>query len=232
MRRLLAAAGVATGLLLALVPALGLGLYLLASVFGGLVPGAVTRVQGPDGPPVRIGLIAGPLHYDVLLPLTPALRERLAFAAAAGVPVDHAGAEWLLIGWGSRAFYTTAGTYADIAPAAVWTAATGDSAVIRLDVTGPIAPQAPGIDWLDLTPGQAAALSDELLAAITDTTRIPDAGFTATDAFFPARGRFHLFRTCNVWLGERLRQSGVPVGLWTPTTFSLRLSLGRLAAQG
>lgn len=232
MRRLLAAVGVATGMLLALVPLLGLGLYLTASVAGGLLPGPTARVDGPAGPPVRIGLIAGPLHYDVLLPLTPALRDRLAFAARAGVPVDHPGADWLLIGWGSRAFYTTAGSYADIAPGAVWTAATGDSAVMRLDVTGALPPQAPGIDWLDLTPGQARALTDELLGAITGTARIPDAGFTATDAFFPAAGRFHLLRTCNVWLGERLRRAGVPVGLWTPTPFSLRLSLGRLGAQG
>ena len=38
-------------------------------------------------------------------------------------------ARWLVVGWGSAAFYTTAGTYADIAPSAVWTAATGDAAV-------------------------------------------------------------------------------------------------------
>lgn len=220
MRRLRIAAGLTLGL-----PVLAVMLYLLAALAGGLLPGPVARIDGAGGPPVRIGLIAGPLHYDALLPLTPDLRARLAFAAAAGVPVDHPGAAWLLVGWGSRAFYTTAGTYADIAPGAVWTALTGDRAVMRLDVTGPIAPDAPGIDWLDLAPAQATALTGALLRAITDPTPIPGAGFTATDAFFPAEGRFHLFRTCNVWLGERLRQAGVPMGIWTPTTFSLRLSL-------
>ena len=59
-------------------------LYLAASLALPLIPG-----PGPDhsGPPTRIiGLIQGPIHTDILFPLTPDTRARFAFAEAAGVP--------------------------------------------------------------------------------------------------------------------------------------------------
>ncbi len=218
--------------LLAAAPFAAVALYLLAALAGAMLPGAHARHDPGEGPQVAVGLIAGPIHYDLLLPLTPELRARLGFAAAAGVPVDHPGAEWLILGWGSRAFYTSAGTYADIAPAAVWTAATGDSAVIRLDVAGPIPAGAPGVEWLSLPPAQAARLTGALLAEIASPEPLAGMGFTGTDAFFPARGRFHIWRTCNAWLGEQLRAAGLPLGRWTPTTLSLRLSLRRFGLIG
>jgi uncharacterized protein (TIGR02117 family) len=182
-----------------------------------------------EGPPLRAGLIRGPIHTDLLLPLTPDLRESLAFAAKAGVPLDDPRAEWLVVGWGSRAFYTATGSYADLRLATVWQAATGDSAVLRLDVAGPVPPDAPGVDWITLSSSQQAALSGAILATFADPTALPDAGFTATDAFFPARGRFHLFNTCNVWIARTLRAAGHPFGIWTPTPFAVRLSLWRFA---
>ena len=87
-------------------------LYALASVVLPLIPG-----PGPDlsGPPARqIGLLQGPIHTDILFPLTPEVRETFTFAEPAGVPINHPDAQWLILGWGSAAFYTTAGTYADI----------------------------------------------------------------------------------------------------------------------
>ena len=84
----------------------------------------------------------------------------------------------------------------------------------------------PGFDYprLTLTPGQYAAL----LAFIAETRRgaaVSGAGFSDTDAFFEARGRFHLFRTCNTWITDALRAAGHPAGAWTPTPYSVRLSL-------
>lgn len=207
--------------LLALTLALPL-LYLVASFILPLIPG-----PGPDysGPPAhQIGLLQGPIHTDILFPLTPETRTRFAFAEAAGVPVNHPQAEWLLLGWGSAGFYTTAGTYADITASAVLTAANGDDAVIRLDAFGPLNPM-PNLRFLALSERQYQALLTETTAAFTSQTPLENPGFTGTDAFFPAHGRFSGFRTCNVWLGETLRASGIPFGLWTPANWSVSLSL-------
>ena len=197
-------------------------LYLLASLLLPLIPG-----PGPDlsGPLTRqIGLLQGPIHTDILFPLTPEVRTRFAFAEAAGVPVNHPDAQWLVFGWGSAAFYTTAGTYADITVSAVLTAATGDDAVIRLDVLGPL-PPLENLRFLRLSEAQFQALLDQASAALASETRLNLPGFTGTDAFFPAHGHFSALRTCNVWLGETLRASGIPFGLWTPTNWSVSLAL-------
>lgn len=197
-------------------------LYLAASIILPLFPG-----PGPDysGPPAHvIGLLQGPIHTDILFPLTPETRARFDFAESAGVPVNHPQAEWLLLGWGSAGFYTTAGTYADITAGAVLTAATGDDAVIRLDVLGPLNPL-PNLRFLELSETQFQALLTETTAAFASQTPLDHPGFTGTDAFFPAHGHFSLFRTCNVWLGETLRASGIPFGLWTPANWSVTLSL-------
>jgi uncharacterized protein (TIGR02117 family) len=197
-------------------------LYLAASLALPLIPG-----PGPDrsGPPAHvIGLLQGPIHTDILFPLTPDTRARFAFAEGAGVPIAHPDAEWLVYGWGSAAFYTTAGTYADISASAVLTAALGDSAVIRLDALGPL-PPLDNLRVLALSDAQFQALLDLTTATLSSRAPLDHPGFTGTDAFFPAMGRFHALRTCNVWLGETFRAAGIPFGLWTPANWSVTLSL-------
>jgi hypothetical protein len=42
--------------------------------------------------------------------------------------------------------------------------------------------------------------------------------------FYEANSHFSIFRTCNVWIAEVLRGAGVPMGIWTPTPYSVSLS--------
>jgi len=200
--------------------------YLLAAVLGGLIPGSATQIPDDGRAEVEIGLIAGPIHYDFLLPATPATRAALGFAQHAGVPVDAPWAEHLLVGWGARGFYTTVGTYADITAGPVIRAITGDRAVMRVDVVGAI-PANFAYPRLWLSAAQYAALLAGIAETATDTP-LPGVRFTATDGFVEAAGRFHILRTCNTWVGRMLRQAGVRMGVWTPTPYALRLSLWRL----
>ncbi|WP_309666059.1 TIGR02117 family protein [Tabrizicola sp.] len=210
----------------ALIVALPL-VYFLASIAGALIPGPGQDLSGRHTQ--TIGLIQGPIHTDILLPLTPGIRARFAFAEASGVPLNDPRAAWLLVGWGATGFYTTAGTYADITASAVLTAAIGDTSVLRLDALGPL-PDMPELTFLPLSGAQYQSLLTTLDATFArDASGLPrpldHPGFTDTDAFFHANGGFHLFRTCNVWLGKTLRAAGIPFGIWTPTTQSVNLSL-------
>lgn len=224
--------GLLRGLLRGLVRAVavaGLGLlaFLGAASLGGLVPGRAADL--PAGDTVEIALLYGPIHVDFLLPATDETRAALGFAAGAGVPIGHPDVRHLIVGWGARAFYTTAGTYADITASATARAILGDSSVLRVDVIGAFPP---GFEppRLRLSPAQYTAL----LTAIAQTASgppIPGAGFTGTDGFVEARGRFHLFRTCNTWVSDMLLAAGVRAGLWTPTPHAVRLGLWRAGAS-
>lgn len=197
-------------------------LYLAVALVGAVVPGQVMTV--PTTPKDhQILLVAGPIHYDVLVPidLVPShLHQR---AERAGIPVAHPDVDWLVIGWGSRAFYTATATLAEMELSTIWTAASGDSSVIRLDVAGALPPTFPATR-VAVSTDQIATLIDQALA-LAAPTALPGASLTGTDAFFATPDRFHLFQTCNVWMGDLLRRAGIGTGVWTPTTWSLRWSL-------
>ncbi|MEO8243298.1 MAG: TIGR02117 family protein [bacterium] len=200
--------------------------YFLAALAGAVLPGGHAQIDG--GPLVRIGLLRGPIHYDLVLPLTPETRARFGFAAVQGVPILNPGARNLVVGWGSRAFYTTTGTYADLRLATIWHAITGDAATLHLDVTGDLT----GIDnllWLDLSQTQRTALEQAVTATFSrdplgQPQPLPVPPYGNTDAFYAAQGHFSALHTCNVWIGEMLRQSGLDFGQWTPTPQSVTLS--------
>lgn len=201
--------------------------YVLAGFAGAVAPGPVAQVGG--APTEVIGLARGPIHYDILLPLTPETRDAFGFAMAQGLPMDHRQAEWLVLGWGADGFYTTVGTYSHVTPGVVWRGVTGDAAVLRLDLAGDVS-TVQGLRWLEVSAAQIAALRQVALAefdrdAAGQPIAIPPAPWGQTHVFYRARGRFHLLHTCNAWVGEALRAAGIAQGLWTPTTQALSLSL-------
>ena len=197
--------------------------YLCAAALGGLIPGRSADL--PEGDTTEIGLLFGPIHVDLLLPATPETLDRLAFARAADVPLDDPRVGYVIIGWGARDFYIGTPQWADLSVGATWRAVTGDSAVYRIDVAGQ------GVDLsqlptLRLSSAQYTALLDRIAADAT-ATAVPAEGHGPNAGFVAAQGRFHIFRTCNTWAGRTLRAAGVPMGLWTPTPYSVRLSLWR-----
>jgi uncharacterized protein (TIGR02117 family) len=203
-------------------------IYYLAGLAGALVPaGEPWPATG-----IAVGLLRGPIHYDFLLPLDSPTRQTFAFAAEQrGVPVNHPDARWLVVGWGSEAFYTTAGSYGDISAGAVWQAVTGDASVMRVDAWGDLAGQeVPGLSWIHLNPAQYAKLRSGIRDSFASDPQgqpqpLAVAGFTGTDGFWHGRGGFDLFRTCNVWVGAQLRGAGLRFGLWTPTPQAVALSI-------
>ena len=195
--------------------------YLGAGTLGGMIPGPVTQIAPRGGELVEIVLLPGPIHTDIMLPATPHVRAALGFAEGFGVPVNHPGTAWVLVGWGAEDFYTTTGRYSDATLRATWRAATGDRAVLRIEVLGPVVP-GPDYTRILLDPAQLDALLAEVTGSLDpDRTDQSWSGFSETDAFLAATGRFHLLNTCNSWVGRTLRRSGVPAGAWTPFTWSL-----------
>ena len=200
--------------------------YFALAALGAILPGQHPQIDG--GAVTRIALERGPIHYDLLLPISDGLRADYRFAEAQGVPVSNPQVRYLIVGWGSRAFYTSTGTYADMNLGSIWPALTGDAAVLHLDVAGDIA-RVPGLTWIDLSETQLRALERAVAATFSHDSAgqpIPIAAppFGPTDAFFAAEGRFNALNTCNVWIGHLLREAGLDFGMWTPTALSVAFS--------
>lgn len=192
-----------------------------AAVFGALIAVA-PATDGPQGPrPHQVLLISGPIHYDFLLPWTP--QTQAAFTTRGITPTAGPETKHLLVGWGARTFYTTVGGYTDVSARAVYRGVTGDTSVMRLDTIGALRP---GLDLrvISMTDAQYARFLSAIINSFGATTPLTQSGFTATDTFYPAIGRFHILRTCNVWIGDMLRAAGVRFGLWTPLPLSVSVS--------
>ena len=100
---------------------------------------------------------------------------------------------------------------------------------MRVDALPKLPSQVP-VDWIYLIETEYQRLLEAVLSnldrnEIGVTKPFTVAGFTQTDAFFAAHGDFNIFQTCNVWVGRMLKEAGLRFGRWTPTTFSVRLSL-------
>jgi uncharacterized protein (TIGR02117 family) len=192
-----------------------------------MIPSGVAKpATGPRSHQVL--LVAGPIHYDFLIPLNARVRARFAFLAASGLAITDPRSEWLVIGWGARDFYTTAGDYKDIELSAIVKGALGDRSVLRVDVLGAL-PPLPDLPRVGFTDTEFDALLSAMASSFEagpaqQVQQLPHSGFTKSDAFFAAKGTFHFFRTCNTWVAQMIQASGRRFGVWTPLPYSVRLS--------
>ena len=214
---------------MALVPAL----YLMAAIYGAIIPGSAT----PDTAEKTrsILLVSGPIHYDLVLPLDDITQKHFAPLAAQGIWLDHPAAQWLVIGWGAQHFYTQTRTSTDLGLYALWRGILGDSSVLRFDIAGAL-PDDLDARRLALTDREYVTLLDQVWASLaTDANGQPISanvdGFNQTDGFLAAKGRFNILRTCNVWIGDRLRAAGLRFGIWTPMPLSVSLSFDLYQAE-
>jgi uncharacterized protein (TIGR02117 family) len=46
-------------------------------------------------------------------------------------------------------------------------------------------------------------------------------GYSNSDSFYEAKGSFTLFKTCNVWTNNALKQTGIKTSVWSPFDFGV-----------
>lgn len=217
------------------LPIAFLFLYCLLALIGALIPAGsqatitpISKAPVNKSRPNAVQLVSGPIHYDFLIPLDAQVRARFQFLEEAGLPIADPRSRWLVIGWGARSFYTTTGGYQDVTLKAVIKGAAGDHSVLRVDVLGAL-PNLPDLPKVRFDADEYDAFLEALTQSFErdeaqGVLRLPLPGFTQRDAFFAAKGRFHLFQTCNTWVARMIHASGRRFGIWTPLPYSIRLS--------
>jgi len=217
-----------TGLFAALV-----GLATLAAL-GILVPrplfSSAAAVSDAGLGSRRILILSSDIHSDIALPADRDIVERFGFMAADGLDPALPGAEWIVAGWGSRAFYIATPTWADVRPGPMLKAFTLDSSVMHMSLAGPIDPASPSVRAIDLPAEDFARL---LVAIEADFARdasgaarlIPGASYGDYDLFYEAEGWFNALVGCNLWTAAVLRDAGLTTGWWTPLPQFLDASL-------
>jgi uncharacterized protein (TIGR02117 family) len=128
---------------------------------------------------------------------------------------DFPDADYLEFGWGDRDYYQAPDPGLGSAlKAAFWSSG---SVLHVVAFKGAVENYFPHSEIVEIALPEDAF--QPLIQFISETFSRSDAappvetrpGLYGNSRFYPARGRFHLFRTCNTWVAEALRSGGLPI---------------------
>jgi uncharacterized protein (TIGR02117 family) len=200
------------GALLALIGMLAL--YAVAGLVGGAIP--VNRGWRPPERGVRVFVESNGVHLGIVVPKNAAGVDWRELARPEHLADPRYGAHlYLSFGWGERDFYLDTPSWADVRLRTVVAAATGsDRTLMHVDhVPEPRAGDT--VRAITLRPEEYRRLAAHIRAGFAPAPGHRH-GYGPYDAFYDAKGRYSMVRTCNEWVGDGLRQAGVRVGAWTP----------------
>ena len=208
---------------------LGILVAALAAFYGllcliGLWP--VNRNFQPTRDGVEIFVTSNGVHTDFVLPVQYGEHDwREMFPAEHFA--EHSGGDdpYVGFGWGDLGIYLETPTWVDLKASTAVKAVFWPTPSV-MHVTYCLRPtEHADCRRLVLSPDQYRQLREFIVASFKPDARgavqaIPGVHYPGmTDAFYPARGRYHLLNTCNCWTGDGLRRIGAPTSLWTPFTY-------------
>lgn len=154
------------------------------------------------------------VHTGIILPTNAAGVDwsgRVRSEDTPGQPAPH----WLAFGWGNRDFYINTPTWAQFKLSYALAAATGQGdTLVHVDLLDYVVPDV-RTRAVRVTPAQYRKHAAFIDATFADRREVIH-GYGATDIFYAARGHYSALRTCNVWTGEALSDSGIETAYWSP----------------
>jgi len=199
-------------LAIAAIPAL----YLFAALIGTLIP--VNRGWSEADHGTTAYLVSNGVHADLILPAEAQGLDWRPLLPLKDFAAPDASAQWVAFGAGERRIYLDTPRWRDIKPRTIWAALSGGERVMHVEWVSN-----PGSDAraIRLRPEEyrrlwAAIRAGFVLDAHGRPQRIDHPGYGPNDAFYVGVGKTSAIKTCNSWVGERLRLAGVRTGAWSP----------------
>jgi uncharacterized protein (TIGR02117 family) len=169
---------------------------------------------------IKIYLISSAVHADIIVPKTTATKDWTQRFSASTFVRPIANETHIAFGWGDRGFYLETETWADLKLSTVVNALFLPSRSC-VHVTY-IRPEY----YRDVVSVTISERQYEALVKFIESTfrkgsygewvQIPGYAYSTNDAFYDANGSYHLFNTCNSWVGRGLKSAGVRVPWFSP----------------
>ena len=200
-------------------------LYLVSALVGAWIPDNADFVPKPNG--IEIYIYSGDIHSDIILPLVNEQKDWRENFPLNSFQSDRTDFTHVSIGWGSREFYLETPTWNDLelstAASVLFTPSESVMHVEMIHLSPVISSslmktKVSKQQYLQLVEFVQASFDQNVEATSSNQkpTPIEDAGYSDRDKFYPAVGKYHLFRTCNCWAGDAMRAGGIKVGKFTP----------------
>ena len=191
--------------------------YLLAAWIFASLP--VNQAQ-PKGE-ITLFLVSNGVHTDVVMPLKNEVFDWTSVVNPADTITDDANVAYVGLGWGERNFYLYTPEWKDLSVSNALGALSGlNRTLIHITYYAFEPKEDDYIVKFSVTSAQYQRLTKSLSESFNQengkTILLKGIHYQSNDAFYEAKGRYHLFNTCNTWLNNRLVESGLKGVYWTP----------------
>ncbi|MGM0620720.1 MAG: TIGR02117 family protein [Bacteroidota bacterium] len=169
-------------------------------------------------PEHKIFVATNGVHLDIILPVEKIetdLRSQLQLPA---------GTRFVSFGWGDKAFYIKTPEWSDLTfPVAFRALFLKTEAAMHVTSLGRMFS-----DWkeVEICTGQLNTLNSYINSSFKknetgELQKLEFPGYTSHDDFYEGNGSFTVFRTCNVWANNALKETGVKTSVWSPFDFGV-----------
>ncbi|MFK7824615.1 MAG: TIGR02117 family protein [Oligoflexales bacterium] len=203
-----------------LIPLVPIFIYLFISLLLSLIPvGELHSANPPDRIPVYLS--SNGVHVNFILPvMNPWFDWRLHISSKKH-KIYFNETNFLSFGWGDRDFYLKTREFSDLTLSSAFSAMFLDSPSVMHVL---VYKKEPIIkEWVKrifVDKEQYLKLTSFILNSFAnpdDITPVPCCPYyPGHDQFYPAKGSYDLFFTCNTWIVEGMQKIGAKTALWSP----------------
>lgn len=194
-------------------------LYFALAIIGAAIP--VNSNPETINPDIKIYLISNGVHVDIAVPVISETIDWTETVKPQHTLLKPTNSSYVSFGWGDLQFYENTPEWKDL---------TVKTAFQALFLKTPSAlhtrfhegkPKNERIKTFMIDDSQYLLLSEY----ISNTFMFDDEGnsqpvqglhYSGQDVFYRAKGSLNLFNTCNTWVNNALKHSGLKASLWTP----------------
>lgn len=205
------------GLKALLVLPISVACYLLAAWILAQIPLNSNAETGD----IPLFISSNGVHADIIVPLKNDVFDWTTILSPEDSIAGGAHTQYVGIGWGERNFYLHTPNWQDLKISTALQALSGLNQTLMHVTYYSFEPveDAETVKF-SVTPAQYARLVAEIEESFAfengQVTPVQGAHYHDYDAFYAAKGRYHLLKTCNTWLNSTLKQSELKSVLWTP----------------
>ncbi|TND07988.1 MAG: hypothetical protein FD123_2796 [Bacteroidetes bacterium] len=184
------------------------------------IPSNTDFAETEDG--ITIAIYSNGVHTDIIMPVKHEIHDWSSMLSFRDVAAADSTFGFVSLGWGDKGFYIETPTWADLkASTALKAAFWLSSSAMHVTWRKKLPAAGENCSVVRISKEQYRALCDFVsrtfqLDASKQVQHIKVPGYGKYDAFYEAKEKYSLFKTCNVWTGNALRYAGVKVSLWTP----------------
>ncbi|MBD1423305.1 TIGR02117 family protein [Sphingobacterium chuzhouense] len=197
-------------------------LYFLVEAILSRIPGYTTKRRDQEQPKdIAIYVMSNGVHTDIVLPVKNEIIDWSAVFPFENTRARNPNQHYIGIGWGDKGFYLNTPEWKDLklSTALVAVLGMGETAlhityyyrVLENDRCYKVM----------IDENQYNIIKNYILESLDqDLSGNPvyietAAQYGQHDAFYEAKGAYHLFFSCNTWTNKMLKKANLPAGIWT-----------------